>query len=110
LAKLKADLKAQQSAAGSANNLTKDVTSLLKDLTSGNISAAKTDVTKLQADLKVEDNPTSSSTQTASPLNTLVSQISASLSSGSVQGALHDLATYLVQNGQATGGLIDTTA
>ena len=80
------------------------------DETSGNISAAKTDVTKLQADLKVEDNPTSSSTQTASPLNTLVSQISASLSSGSVQGALHDLATYLVQNGQATGGLIDTTA
>jgi hypothetical protein len=110
LAKLKADLKAQQAADTSGANLTKDVTSLLKDLTSGNISAAKTDATNLQEDLQPEGASTSSTTQNASSLNNLVSQISDSLSSGSLQGALQDLATYLVQNGQSTGSLVDTTA
>jgi hypothetical protein len=110
LAKLKEDLKAQQTADASGSNITKDVTSLLRDLTSGNISAAKSDVIKLQADLKPEDTPTSLSAQNASPLNSLVSQISDSLSSGSVQGALQGLAAYLVQNGQSTGSLVDTTA
>ena len=93
LAKLKADLKAQQAADTSGANLTKDVTSLLKDLTSGNISAAKTDATNLQADLQPEGASTSSTTQNASSLNNLVSQISDSLSSGSLQGALQDLAS-----------------
>jgi len=103
LAKLKKDLNAEEAQDGAGSSLGKDVTSLLKDLTSGNSSAAKKDVTRLQADLKAEDT-------TASALNTLVSKISDSLSSGSIQGALHDLAGYLVQIGQSAGGLVNTSA
>jgi uncharacterized membrane protein (UPF0136 family) len=45
-----------------------------------------------------------------SPLDTLVDKISDSLSSGSVSGALQDLASYLVQNGQGSGTLINIAA
>jgi hypothetical protein len=107
LAKLKTDLAAQESTDGT-NNLAKDVTSLLKDLTSGNTSAAKTDLTNVQKDLQSEE--ATSGFQTTNTLDSLISKMAASLSSGSVQGALQDLASYLVQNGQASGGLVDTSA
>jgi hypothetical protein len=103
LAKLKKDLNAEEAQEGAAASLGKDVTSLLKDLTSGNSAAAKKDVTRLQADLKAEG-------ATASALNSLISKISDSLSSGSIQAALHDLAGYLVQNGHSAGGLVNTFA
>jgi hypothetical protein len=112
LVKFKADLKAQ-SAASASNNLAKDVTTLFKDLAAGNSSAAKADVTGVKADLQAQGTATISasapSTQTVSPLDSLAAKLSDSLSSGAVQSALHDLAGYLVQNGQATGGLINTT-
>ena len=38
------------------------------------------------------------------------SALSTSLSSGSTQGALQALASFLVQNGQGTGSLVDVTA
>jgi hypothetical protein len=103
LAQLKRDLNAEQAKDTGGASLGKDVTSLLKDLTSGNSSAAKRDVTRLQADLKAEDT-------TAGGLNTLVGKISDSLSSGSIQAALHDLAGYLVQTGHSAGVLLNTTA
>ena len=103
LAKLKADLKAGTTQDGPS--LTADVTSLFKDLVSGNASAANTDISKLQADLKAEHSFSS-----ASPLETLVSKISDALSSGSLHGALKDLTAYLVQNGQSTGSLVNTSA
>jgi len=113
LAKFKTDLKAQQ-ATTTSSNLVQDTTSLLKDLSSGNASAAKTDVTNVQADLQAEDasgaSSKTSSTQTVSPLDTLVDKISDSLSSVSVSGALQDLASYLVQNGQGSGTLINIAA
>jgi hypothetical protein len=110
LAKLKTDLKAQEPTQTSGSSVTKDVKSLVKDLTAGNTSAAQTDVTKLQTDLTADGTSTSSSTQTANPLDTLVSNISDSLNSGNTQGALQALASYLVQNGQSTGGLVNTSA
>jgi hypothetical protein len=66
----------------------------------------------VQADLKAEDasNTSSTSPKTTSPLETLINQISTSLSSGSTQGALQALASFLVQNGQGTGSLVDVTA
>ena len=109
LVKFKTDLKAQ-SASVTSNSLAKDATALIKDLASGNSSAAKTDVSKLQADLQAQDTSTTSTTPTVSPLESLVAKISDALSSGAVQGAVQDLAGYLVQNGQATGSLINTTA
>jgi hypothetical protein len=103
LAQLKRDLNAEQAKDAGGVSLGKDVTTLLKDLTSGNSSAAKKDVTRLQADLKAEDTTTRT-------LNTLVSKISDSLSAGSIQAALHDLAGYLVQTGHSAGVLLNTTA
>jgi hypothetical protein len=109
LAKLKTDLAAQESSDG-ASSLAKDMTSLLKDLTSGNASAAKTDITQIQKDLQSQGASSTSDSQTTSPLDTLISKMATSLSSGSVQGALQDLASYLVQNGQGSGSLVNTSA
>jgi paraquat-inducible protein B len=109
LAKLKSDLAAQESSNGSSS-LAKDMTSLLKDLSSGDSSAAKTDIAKVQKDLQSADASSSSSSKTTNPLDTLISKMETSLNSGSVQGALQDLASYLVQNGQSSGSLVDTSA
>jgi paraquat-inducible protein B len=109
LAKLKTDMAAQEST-DATNTLAKDVTSLLKDLTSGNTSAAKTDLSKVQTDLQSEEASSTSSSKTTNPLDSLISKMAASLNSGSVQGALQDLASYLVQNGQGSGSLLDISA
>jgi hypothetical protein len=87
------------------------MTSLLKDLTSGTPTAAKSDISKVQSDLDASVTSASSSTsQPPSPLESLISKMSASLNSGSVQGALQDLASYLVQAGQGTGSVVNTFA
>jgi hypothetical protein len=109
-----ADLKAQAAAALS-NGLSNDLASLLKDLTSGNVSAAKADVSKVQADLRSRETSSVADPQTGSTLDALIDKISDSLNPGSVQsgpqdGAQHDLANFLVENGQGTGSLIDTSA
>jgi hypothetical protein len=111
LAQLKKDLSAEESSTSSSttSSLTKDVVSLLKDLTSGNTSAAKTDLTNLQKDMNADGSSSSSTTQT-SPLDTLIANLETALNSGSTQDALQSLASYLVQSGQGTGGLVDTTA
>ena len=98
-----------------SNDLGKDLASLLKDLTSGNTSAAKADVSKVQADLQTQDTSSVAGTQTGSTLDALIGKISDSLDAGSVQGApqagaQHDLANFLVENGQGTGSLVDTSA
>ena len=49
-----------------------------------------------------------STAQSTSPLDALLTQISNSLSSGSTGGALLDLASFLVQNGAGSGNLINT--
>jgi hypothetical protein len=109
LAKFKADLKAQ-TASPSLNNLAKDVTSLFKDLAAGSSSAAKTDIGRVQVDLQTQDAAAAALTHAISPLENLVAKISDSLNAGAVPSALQDLAGYLVQIGQATGSLINTSA
>ncbi len=94
LVKFKTDLKAQAPSIGSSENS----------------AAAKADVLRLRADLQAQDTSTAASTPTVSPLESLVAKISDALSSGAVQGAVQDLAGYLVQNGQATGSLLNTSA
>jgi hypothetical protein len=84
-------------------------------MTSGNTSAAKADVSKVQAGLHAQDAPSDASGQTGSPLDTLIGKISDSLNSDSVHDepqdkAKHDLANFLVENGQGTGSLINTSA
>jgi hypothetical protein len=112
----------------SPDPLTQDLISLLKALAYGDIAGAKTDLAKYKADLKAQttapgagngaddvasiyEGLTSASiagTRTVNQSDSLVASISASLKSGSVQGALQDLTGYLVQNGQVSGGLINT--
>jgi hypothetical protein len=114
LERFNADLKAQF-APTLSSDLGNDLTSLLKDLTSGNTSAAKAGVSKVQAELQTQDASSVASAQTGSPLDSLIGEISDSLNSGSVNGApqdgaQHDLASFLVENGQGTGSLINTSA
>ncbi len=114
LAKLKSDLDAQSGSSPSTNSVTKDLTSLLKDLASGNTSAAKADVTSLATDVKAQEasapSGSASGSQTQSPLDTLVAKLTSSLNSGSIGSALQDVASYLIQNGQGSGSLVNTTA
>jgi hypothetical protein len=114
LDRFKADLEAQ-TAPTLSSALSNDLTSLLKDLTSGNTSAAKADVSKVQVDLQTQDASSVAGALTGNPLDTLIGKISDSLNSGGVQGApqdgaQHDLANFLVENGQGTGSLINTSA
>ncbi len=110
--------------------LTQDLITLLKALAYGDIAGAKTDLAKYKADLKaqtaaagasnragnvasLQELPASGGTVGTRAVNqsdTLVANIAASLNSGSVQGALQDLTSYLVHNGQVSGGLINTQA
>ena len=110
----KADLQAQ-TAPTLSSDLSNDLTSLLKDLNSGYTSAAKADVSKVQVDLQTQDTPSVAVAPTGIPLDTLLSKISDSLNSDSLQGApqdgaRHDLADILVENGRGKGSLINTSA
>jgi hypothetical protein len=114
LDRFNADLKGQ-AAPTLSSDLGNDLTSLLKDLNSGNTSAAKADVRKVQADLQTQDASSVASAQTGGPLDTLIGKISDSLNSGSVHGApqdgaQQDLVNFLVENGKGTGSLINTSA
>jgi hypothetical protein len=114
LDRFKADLQAQ-TASTLSSELGNDLASLLKDLNSGNTSAAKADASKVQVDLQTQDASSVAGTSTGNPLDTLIGKISDSLNSGSVQGApqdgaQHDLANFLVENGQGIGSLINTSA
>lgn len=108
-----ADLKAQ--AAGTlSGGLDNDLSSLFKDLTSGNTSAAKADVSRIQADLQTQHDPSIVDAQNKSPLDTLIGKISDSLNSDTVQSttqdsAQHDLANFLMENGHGTGNLLNTS-
>jgi hypothetical protein len=113
LDRLNADLKAQ-----AAPTLSSDVgnglSSLLKDLTSGNTTAAMADIKTVQADLLTQDASSVAGAKSGGPLDTLIGKISDSLNSGSFDGTLkdgaeHDLAKFLVEDGKGTGSLINTT-
>jgi hypothetical protein len=108
-----ADLEAQ--AAGTlSGDLGNDLSSLFKDLTSGNTSAAKADVSRIQADLQTQHDPSVADAQNRSPLDTLIGKISDSLNSDTSEsttqdGAQHDLANFLMENGHGTGNLLNTS-
>jgi hypothetical protein len=110
LAKFKTDLKAEAGNAISLNNVAKDVTSLFKDLTSGNSTAAKTELNKINTDLQAQEASTATGNLAFSSLESLVIKISDALTAGAVQSAVHDVAGYLVQHGQASGSLINISA
>lgn len=84
--------------------LTRDLATLLKDLASGNVAGSISSTAQAQQDLNTPST-------TASPLENLLTQIAASLNStDSTSGSLQNLATYLVQNGEGAGSVVDTSA
>jgi hypothetical protein len=89
-----------------ATQLTKDLAALLKDLASGNVDESKTTIAKVQQDIQAQ-----SASDSSSPLDNLLARISSSLNStNSTSASLQDLDTYFLQNGPATGNVINTTA
>jgi hypothetical protein len=112
LARLQTDLKAQD-ASTTSTRINQALTSLLRDLNVGNKSAVNSDITELKTALQTQDQSTANikaaSNQNVGVTN-LLSKINDSLKSGSIQGALQDLAGYLVQNGQVTGSLLNVNA
>ena len=100
LDRFKADLQAQ-TAPTFSRDLGNDLASLVKDLNSGNRSAAQADASKVQVDLQTQDASSVGGALSGKRLDTVIGLISDSLSSGSVQGALldgaeQDLAKVLV--------------
>ena len=110
----------------SLDPITQDLITLLKSLAYGDVAGAKTALAKYKADLKAQTTTSNNDakdlaslykgltsgstagTQAVNQSDSLAASISASLNSGSVEGALKDLTGYLVQNGQVSGGLINT--
>jgi hypothetical protein len=101
ITKIKADLKAQQSSSSSDSRSSVKISHGHHHHSS---AAAPTDSTSTGS-----TSATTSTTQSTSPFDSLLSQISSSLSQGSTAGALQDLATFLVQNGQGTGNLVNAS-
>ena len=112
LGKLQDDLKTQD-ASTTSTQINQNLTSLLKDLSTGNDTAVKSDLINLKTALQTQDQSTanikSASGQNVS-LSAVLSKINDKVNSGSVQGALQDLAGYLVQNGHVTGSLLNVNA
>jgi hypothetical protein len=108
-----ASTASETSTTSATTQLTKDLASLLKDLASGNVDESKSAITKVQQDLKTQiaSDATTNSTTSGSSLDNLLSQIAGSLNStNSTAGSLQDLATHLIQNGQGSGSVVNTTA
>jgi len=101
----------------SLSSIAQDFTSLLKNLSSGDVSGSQSAVAKLQADLNAGGTGSTSSTSststssTANPLQKLLTSISSSLTSGDTTTALQSLTSFLIQGGSSSSGtLINATA
>jgi len=90
----------------STSALARDLVDLLKNLAMGDLVAAQADLSKLKMDMKAE-NITITYPAPVGTLSHLVSQVSDSLDAGSTDGALMNLATYLIQNGKGIGNLVN---
>ena len=97
-----------------SSDLGNDITSLLKDLTSGNTSAAQVDVSKVQAELQTQDASSVANAQTGSPLDSLIGKdqtrlIPAASTGDSQDGARH-IYRVVVKTDRVRGSLINTSA
>jgi hypothetical protein len=111
------DTTDSSSTSSQQQSLNKDLVALLSDLVYGNVTGAKSELAKVQSDLKAEQkaasstpDPSDSQSQSQPSLSTLLTTISNSLTSGNTESSLQALASFLVQNGQVSGNLVNTTA
>lgn len=92
--------------------VTSDLVALLKALASGNVSDSKASLARLQADIKTQESASATATTASEqpPFNVVLSRVAESLAGANTGKALQDLASYLIQGGQATGNLVDEHA
>jgi hypothetical protein len=100
--------------------LSTDTLQLLQDLSTGNFSAAKSDVAKVQQDLQAQEaapspaaqatsSSTSSSTSDAS-ITKLLTSLKESLESGDTGKALSIITGFLAQTTNFSGAIVNTSA
>ena len=92
--------------------VTADLVALLKALASGNVSESKASLARLQADIKTQQSASATATTASEqpPFNVTLNRVAESLAAADTGKALQELATYLIQGGQATGNLVDERA
>ena len=92
--------------------VTTDLVALLKALASGNVSESKASLARLQADIKTQQSASATATTASEqpPFNVTLNRVAESLAAADTGKALQELATYLIQGGQATGNLVDEHA
>ena len=92
--------------------VTSDLVALLKALASGNVSESKASLARLQADLKTQQSASATATTASEqpPFNVALNRVAESLAAANTGKALQDLASYLIQGGQASGNLVDEHA
>jgi hypothetical protein len=102
-----------QDASTTSTEINQALASLFKNLNVGNETAVNSDITNLNTAPQTQAQSTANSKAASGQdvgLANLFSRINDSLKSGNIQGALQDVAGYLVQNGQVTGSLLNVTA
>ena len=88
--------------------LSTDTIQLLQDLSTGNFTAAKSDVAKVQLDLQTRQAPVSAASD--SSLNKLLTTLKESLEQGKTGEALSILTGILSQSSNVSGSIVNTSA
>ena len=88
--------------------LSTDTIQLLQDLSTGNFTAAKSDVAKVQLDLQTRQAPVSVGSD--SSLNKLLTTLKESLEQGKTGEALNILTGILSQSNNVSGSIVNTSA
>ena len=89
--------------------LSTDTIQLLTDLSSGNFTAAKSDVAKVQEDLQTRQPP-ATSTSSDSSLTRQLNSLKESLEAGKTGDALNILTGILSQSSNVSGSIVNTSA
>ena len=100
------------SGSSSLQAVTSDLVALLKALASGNVSESRASLARLQADIKTQQSASATATTASEqpPFNVVLNRVAESLAAADTGKALQDLASYLIQGGQASGNLVDEHA
>ncbi len=88
--------------------LSTDTIQLLQDLSTGNFTAAKSDVAKVQLDLQTRQAPVSAAGD--SSLNKLLTTLKESLEQGKTGEALNILTGILSKSNNVSGSIVNTSA
>ncbi len=120
-AAIRATVSIPSSARSVTPPLSTDTLQLLQDLSTGNFTAAKSDVAKVQQDLQAQEaaptpstqaasSPASSSSTSDASITKLLTSLKESLESGDTGKALHLITGFLAQTTNFSGAIVNTSA